>query len=312
MSRRLLLALLALAAASSACDRPRPALESVGRHTFPARAGKLVQIDARSLDTSITVAPGDEIAVALRLAPHVSSTAQQKRWLERHQPVFEDSPERLRVTVPSRLPSFSVGWSAPSGTLSVTVPPICQLEVNTTSGDVSLDGSPALAEVRIDTQSGDLTVHGGVARLLVESVSGDVTVLGPPLALLDVRTTSGDVLLRAGCERTLVESISGDFRLLGLTGGLSSTTTSGDLQASFTTLAPGEAITVTSVSGNVTLSLPEVPLSGQVQTVSGRIRSRFEGNWQRRHRTLLLPARPGAVQLAIATTSGDVVLSHRP
>ncbi len=313
MSRRSLLAVLALAAAGWSCDRPRPLSEAPGRHTFPARAGKLVEIQVRSLDVAVTVAESDEIAVELRLAPGVSSTARNRRWLERHRPVFDDSPERLRVSIPARVPSFSVGWSPPGGTLSVTLPPSCQLEVETTSGEVSLDGSAPLAgEVRIASHSGDLTVRGGAARLVVESVSGDVTILGPPLALLDVHTTSGDVLLRAGCARTLLESTSGDARLVRLTGELSATTTSGDLQASFAALGPGEAITVTSVSGNVTLALPDVPVSGQVQTVSGRIRSRFDGDWQRRHRALLLPSRPDAVQLRVATTSGDVVLSRRP
>lgn len=307
-----ILALVPLAAAILACDRPRSGGEWHERHTFPAAPNKLVRVQARSLDVVVGVADTPEIVAEVHLAARATSKAQATRWLARQQPRFDDTPDTLTVSVPRSRGVVFVGWASTRGTIALTIPPSCRLEVSTVSGDVTLRGDASLADkVRIETRSGDLDVRGGASAVVVESVSGDVEIGETRLALLDVRTTSGDVRLRSGCVRTLVETTSGDCRLEGLAGELSVVTTSGDVRAGLDTLAPANAVRVTSTSGNITLLLPDLPFSGVVRTTSGRIRSRFEGRWGRRQRELIFTAAEEAALLEVRSVSGDIVLHRR-
>lgn len=306
-----ILAVLPLAAALS-CERPRTASEVIEHHAFSATPGKLVRLEPRSLDVEVVVTDTPEIAVDVRLRARATSRSQAARWISRHRPQFADTPEALTVAVPRSSSVVFVGVASLNGTLVVTMPPSCGLEVHSSSGDVTLRGPARLAsEVRIETRSGDVEITGGARAVVAESTSGDVEIRGDRLDLLDVRTTSGDVTLRSGCVRTLVETTSGDVRLAGLTGELSSTTASGTVRASFDALAPGTTVRVETASGDITLVLPNLPLSGQVRTASGRIRSRFDGAWDRPHRALTLAAAEGAAQLAVRSRSGDIVLGKR-
>ncbi len=306
-----ILALLSSVLALS-CERPRAAKESHSQHTFPVHPGKLVRVEARSLDVDVRVANADVITAEVHLSARATSRSQAQRWLARHQPVFDDSADTLVVTVPRRSSTVFVGGAVTRGTVSLAVPPTCRLEVTTSSGDVTIAGEAVLAEeVRLATRSGDVAVFGGVRALVVESTSGDLEITGPPLDLVDVRTTSGDVALRAESRRTLADSTSGDLRLEALAGELSATTTSGDVRATFDALAPGHPVHVTTTSGNITLRLPPVPLRGEVRTTSGRISSRFDGTWERRRRLLTFHAAEEAVHLTVASVSGNIVLARR-
>lgn len=307
-----ILAALPLAVAVLACDRPRTGSELAEHHTFPASAGKLVRIESRSLDVEVVVAEAPEIAVDVRLEARATSRSQAARWVTRHRPRFDDTPETLTITLPRSGSVAFVGFAATNGSLVVTIPPSCRLEVNGSSGDVVLRGSARMAsEARIETSSGDVEISGGARAVVVESTSGDVEITGDRLDLADVRTTSGDVTLRAGCARTLVETASGDVRLAALAGELSVTTASGNVRASFDALTPGDSVRVDTASGDITLLLPNLPLAGKVRTASGHVRSRFDGTWDRPHRELTLAAAEGAVQLSVRSRSGTIVLGKR-
>lgn len=312
MAWKTLVAAVPLTLMALSCDRPRSAAESHQAHTFPAEDGKLVRIEPRSLDVVVNVADVGEITVTVDLEARASSAAHARRWLERHQPTFDDDAGKLAVRVPrDRGATVFVGWFHAKGALTFTIPASCRLEVKSSSGDVTIDGEAVLAkEARIETSSGDAEVRGGVRELIFHASSGDLEVADPLLALLDAQTSSGDVAVRSGCARTLVETSSGDVRLQGLTGELSVITGSGDVRSTFESLAAGTPVRVRTSSGDVNLFFPDVPLAGEVRTSSGHIRSRFDGTWDRRKRHLDLGTGTDAAALEIRTVSGEIVLSR--
>jgi phage baseplate assembly protein gpV len=280
-------------------------------HTFPSAPDKLVEVDLRSLDLTVRVAPADVISADVDLNVEASSHAAARRWLERNTPTFDDSTSTLEVRQRSHGPGLILfGFIRTRGTLRLTIPPTCRLEVHTGSGDVTIEGDAAVSgPVRIGTASGDVTVRGGVHEMVVRTASGDVRVSGAMLAGFEADTASGDVTLRSGSARTLVESSSGDVRLERLTGGLSVDTSSGDVAASWDALPAGERVRVHTSSGDVRLRLPEgTALSGEASTSSGSIHTDFPGSSQRRERRLTFHAAPPAVELDVNTSSGDVIL----
>jgi hypothetical protein len=289
--------------------------------TFPSAPGKLVVLDVRSLDAEVEVVEGGSIDVTVELQARSSSRAAAGRWVERNTPTLADAPTRLEITTPRRGSVSVIGFIETEGVLRVRVPAECRLEVRTASGDVALRGTVQMAApVRIDTTSGDVTVRGGARELLVDTSSGDVRVAGEALAVLEAETASGDVVLDAGAERVVVDTSSGESVLRKLRGNLSVSSQSGDVDARWLRLAAGNRVTVETSSGEVTLRLAAgVPVTGEVQSSSGRIESELPGEEDRRGRRFRLsaPATPteagpesagGAVELSVRTGSGNVQL----
>lgn len=312
MKRRALASVLPLLLVTLACERPRSAGGVHETHSFPATEGKLVRIEPRSLDVEVSVVPGTSIDVSVNLEARSSSRVQANRWVERNKPTFADSDARLEISVPRRAGvTFSVGWFSAKGTIAVSLPSSCRLEVVTSSGDVAIDGEQVLAgPVRIETSSGDIKVRGGASELLVRTSSGDIEIKDDALDLLDIETSSGDVDLRSSAKRALVESSSGTVRLRGLGGELSVRTSSGDVHAAWDAGETSFPVNVRTNSGEVWLALPDdIAPTGNVHTTSGHIRSRFDGTWDRRKRHLELPPGGPGPKLDVRTTSGDVTLS---
>lgn len=309
MRRTLLILVLTLLV--TGCRPPdRTPLAHHESRSFAASTGKLVRCDLRSLDLEVVVKEGDAITADVNLEASASSSAFARRWIENHTPSFADSGDTLEIKVPSRhRSSLIVGYIRTEGSIVLTVPPRCRLEVASSSGDITFEGrAPLSAPIRLTTSSGDVEISGGVADLIMHTSSGELEVSREALASLEFESSSGDVRVRSGCGRILVDTTSGEIRLHDLTGGLSVDTTSGDLVASWLS-TPAGAVRVRSTSGDVDLELPaDTELRGDVTTSSGELRSDFPATSDRRGRRLTLGGGAGAVDLEIRTTSGDVNL----
>ena len=312
MNWRTLASLSPLLLLALACERPRSAGSFHEGHSFPTTEGKLVRIEARSLDVEVSVVPSSSIEVSVELEARSSSRVQANRWVERHKPTFDDSDAKLEINVPRRAGvTFQVGWFSSQGKIAVSLPPSCRLEVVTSSGDITLDGQQALSgPVRVDTSSGEIKVRGGASELLAHSSSGDIEIRDAALDLLDADTSSGAVELHSSAKRALVETSSGSVRLQGLTGEISVRTTSGDVHATWESAEGSFPARVRTHSGEVWLAFPgSTAPTGQVRTSTGHIRSRFEGSWDHRRRQLELFPGASGVHLDVQTTSGAVTLS---
>jgi hypothetical protein len=195
----------------------------------------------------------------------------------------------LTVTVPGGCP-VQVGLVKASATVSGIA---ARVTAKSVSGDLTLDG--VTGNIDAKTVSGDLEARGIDGKIAFNSVSGDLTLASSAVGQLDARTVSGrvtaDIDLRdSGGLR--VSTISGDVavRLPACASArVDLRSTSGRVHSEFdgmsaapgpgptvisATIGSGSAnLSVTSVTGNVTLlTRPEPQAPGQTagQATPGR------------------------------------------
>jgi DUF4097 and DUF4098 domain-containing protein YvlB len=136
----------------------------------------------------------------------------------------------LRLRIPEKA---SIEAESVSADISVSGSSGDSITLNTVSGDLELEASPA--RIELASVSGDIELDGQVMRTAVESVSGDITVVGVA-GETNVSTVSGDVSLEAGdISRGRFESVSGELTLeLAIEDGgrLNCDSMSGDLNLS--------------------------------------------------------------------------------
>ncbi|MFC5570319.1 DUF4097 domain-containing protein [Lysobacter yangpyeongensis] len=148
--------------------------------------------------------------------------------------------------------------------LRLMVPLQADLDIDGVSADIDVSGI-ASGELAIDSVSGDITVVGAPREATIDSVSGDLKlILNSPK--VNTESVSGDIDLRGRLSGEVhVETVSGDIDVAGHQSALrklTGNTVSGDLGVS-TALEPGGRISLDSVSGNLTLRMPS-NLSAQV------------------------------------------------
>jgi hypothetical protein len=192
---------------------------------------------------------------------------------------------------------------------------------------------PATAQVQIETTSGDITVQdiagksGVVPGMVLHSVSGDVTASGAENGLT-INTTNGDIDLERINNGLNVTTVNGDMSLKGVSGALKLQSTNGDIsvhdadarQLNISTtnggidfsgsLASGSQNHVEAVNGDVTLSLPQdSSFRLQATTVRGDLSldDSFQAQRSQDTRTALdATVGSGAASLNVQTVGGDI------
>lgn len=138
-----------------------------------------------------------------------------------------------------------------------------EVEMQSVSGDVALNGGGASGNAQIKSVSGDVSIKAFAGSLDAASVSGDVIANMDHLRDVHLRSTSGDVLARGSLDagaRIEAESVSGDVKLeLPASGGFVSDieTFSGDIGGCFSKQVtrasehgPGKRLYVTEGKGD--------------------------------------------------------------
>jgi len=155
------------------------------------------------------------------------------------------------------------------------------ISVNTTSGDVELDGRCLdIDQLSVHTMSGDARLAlGSCKELRFHSASGDLELdLKDVCADLQAETISGDISLQGQVENALLKSASGDIELDGLTAQFRSATVSGDVRVEASQLP--QVMELSSKSGDVEARIPdEGPFSVRMKTISGEISCAFHVNY---------------------------------
>lgn len=178
------------------------------------------------------------------------------------------------------------------------------LTAGSTSGDIRAAGLSCGA-LDLASTSGDISLSGRAESVTAASTSGDVNLDGMQASSgIQVGTASGDIRGNGvDCSLLTVSSTSGDIRMEGRFTGIQLGTTSGD--ASLTTSAALESLSSDSVSGTVTVSMPDnggFDLS--FQKVSGRFHCDFpttESGGRYRYQN-------GGASFSAHTVSGDFYL----
>ncbi|MDR7099960.1 DUF4097 and DUF4098 domain-containing protein YvlB [Lysobacter niabensis] len=160
---------------------------------------------------------------------------------------------------------FSGSDKSEPSELRLMVPLQADLDIDAVSADVDVNGM-ASNELAIDSVSGDVSVVGAPREATIDSVSGDLKlILNSPK--VSTESVSGDIDLRGRLsDEVHVETVSGDIDVSGHQSSVrkfSGNTVSGDMRID-TALTAGGRIGLESVSGNLTLRVP-ANLSAQVR-----------------------------------------------
>ncbi len=201
-----------------------------------------------------------------------------------------------------------------SADVDITVPVGTSVEIQSTAGDVLVEGTRA--PVSVESASGDILVREATGRVRLISASGDVSVEQSETESIDMQTQSGDIHCESctctGTEGLRARTASGDLVARQLTAKqVSLTSASGDIRLEFGTAFSGEAHLQTA-SGDVTVGLPHgsactirvISTDGEVQNHLGIALTRNErGEWEG---TFGASAEMGT--LVARTIRGDVIL----
>ncbi len=255
---------------------PMPTSDSV--RELPLGPDGDVEILLPSGDIHLRGVAGDRVAVRARGGRDIDEEV-----------AIDASPGRVRirdVETGYRLGPLRVRAHR-AASLDIDIPRDARVSLRTLSGDVEATG--IAADSRWATTSGDLRLAVDGGAVVIESMSGDVTLTATAAIGITARSVSGNLRLRAPLiERLLASTTSGDVRIEASLGAAGSHD-------------------VSSVSGDVELATSS-PVRLETRTIAGDIRGSgahtAEGGGGRR--TLVIGN--GTVRVAIRTTSGDIRL----
>lgn len=146
--------------------------------------------------------------------------------------------------------------------------------LKTVSGDMELD-SLEVQRLETETTSGDLELTGVKAqRLEVTTTSGDLSLANSDCDELIFHSASGDLDGTDVTAAVLVETISGDVTLSGYIRALKADSASGDLELRTDTLP--ETLELSTKSGDCSVCIPDSDgFVFRFSTVSGELSSHF-------------------------------------
>lgn len=187
-----------------------------------------------------------------------------------------------------------VGNHKASAVVSVSVPDACPVELGVVSADAVVSGISA--DTKVKSVSGNVTLDGLNADISAQTVSGDLETRHLE-GKLRFTTVSGDLTVVDGSSSQVkAETVSGDLTL--------------DLD-----VPPGARLDLSSVSGDVTVRLPEsASLQVEAKTMSGSLDSAFSGvtrDSKPGRSTLRGSVGSGDGFLQAKTVSGDITLLRR-
>ncbi|HSN53197.1 MAG TPA: DUF4097 family beta strand repeat-containing protein [Candidatus Sulfomarinibacteraceae bacterium] len=276
-------------------------------HSFAARPGQTVVVDVSVHRVEVRVRPSDTVHAAVDISVGGSSR-KAERLIEVLRPVFEDRGDDLIIR---SVRSGGWGWYSGSirGEVTITMPPNLDLQVDSSSGSILVDGDLGSGSVVCDASSGSVTVRGAMRNLHVETSSGSIRAeVDRPLESFTADASSGSIRLDGGARTAAVETSSGGITLANLLGDAQMSASSGGIEARWDAIPPGATITASASSGGVELRLPAgTDLDGVAETSSGSIRSDFPGTYD--HDEIRFAGGPDAVRVGVDTSSGNVSLS---
>ena len=203
----------------------------------------------------------------------------------------------LDITIPMK--SWErVGLQNSSGDIFVGAGLMCEaLYLHTKSGDVTLEGgTPGIVaqKMAVRTMSGDVNASGLVGSLYANSTSGDVTVEACDLQTCGAISCSGDIYVECKTKELNCSSTSGDVEITFTDftpDSIKAATTSGDIRLE---LCGGEGFTLgyRTISGDVSYDLSDLDQWREQRETS------------KKGAILYRSGEPAKVQLS--TVSGDI------
>jgi DUF4097 and DUF4098 domain-containing protein YvlB len=265
--------------------------------TIAATANGQVQISSIAGSIKVTAWNRNEIHVTGTLSRDAEQLAVEKTG----------GGVSIRVVLPQR--TFG---NIEGSHLVIQLPAASQLEVHTVSAGIEAGGLNG--PVRLESVSGNVALVSKSAKIYAKAISGDVGVTGSaPDAQIAAHSISGKLRIENVNGNLRAGSTSGSIQLTGenTLQGAKLDTTSGDIRFDASLASDGD-YEFHSVSGNVVLSLPQVPAARfDVSSFSGDIDANFGPKPQRTSefgpgKEWHYQSGSGKADLRIRTLSGDI------
>jgi len=223
--------------------------------TRPLDADGIVEISNISGDVTVVGWSGESVVITGTLEQGVKN-------LE-----ISSGGHRLRIEVEQQRRTRT----SSDADLTIKMPSTANLEVETVSADISVDG--IAGDLELESVSGKVEVTGKARSLEASSVSGDVVVVSAA-GRSDLESVSGDVIVRDGGGRIDAESVSGNIEIEGgALDLLDGETVSGSIACRARPTDTGRFAFET-MSGTIDLFVsPDWSASYYVETYSGSIRN---------------------------------------
>jgi hypothetical protein len=279
---------LALAVATQAADR------TVDQNR-PLAADGRVEISNISGEVKVIGWTGDGVNISGRLEDGVSD-------LE-----ISSSGNRLQIEVDLERRSRNNG----SAYLTIKMPVTADLEVETVSANISVDG--VTGEVSLESVSGRVEVSGQSDSLEAASISGDVRVTSIA-GRSDLESVSGNIIVRHATGRLDAEVVSGNIEIeSGMLASLTAESVSGSV---FCAAQPTESgrFSLETMSGTTELVVAsDIDASFIIETYSGSIRNDIGPEPTRIDKygpgkELIFTSGAGSARISIESFSGSVKL----
>ena len=254
---------------------------------------------------------GQEGATQMRVhaegAIRAEGTPQAEQSAGAWAPVIEQRADVVFVRL-ARVGKFA------SADVDITVPTGVSVEIQSTAGDVMVEGSRA--PVSVESASGDIVAREVAGKVRLISASGDITLERSETDSVHLEAQSGDIRCVActcsGAEGLRARTASGDMTVQQLRAQqVNLASASGDIRLEFSEPFSGEA-NLQTASGDVMIGLPQgsactvrvISTDGEVQNQLGITLTRNErGEWEG---TLGAGGEGGT--LVARTIRGDVIL----
>ena len=245
--------------------------------------------------------------------PEVRIQGQLGEGVERLEIEGDRRSLEVRVKYPNRVGVWGGRDRSEPSELRLMVPLQALLEVDGVAARIDVQGI-ASRELSIDSVSGDVTVVGAPRQADIETVSGDqaLTLNSPDV---DADSVSGDIQLTGRLDGEVsVETVSGSARVEVIESRLrefSGATVSGDVRVT-AALAAGAEVSMESVSGDLELRLPrDTSASVRAESFSGSLSAPGADIQRPRHgpgASLSHRYGNGDAEIDIETFSGDATL----
>lgn len=263
---------------------------------FPAAGLREISIKLDADD--VTIKDSDEPDVVVKWEAEDEDAIQPNMVCENHKltinrnnpdvfktffSVFKKEGGKVTVRVPRGYAAdYEIGTT--SGDIKLYAIDVDRVKVNTTSGSVRIEPDPGIRakEISVTSISGDATVSACAGDVSVTTVSGKQFV-SCDANRASVSVVSGKAHVEGACEEWEINSVSGGVELI-------------------CTVAPTNRIQLSTVSGNVRVTLPS-DIRGFVadmSSMSGRIVNEFGPN---RYGTCALP-------IHMDTMSGKLMITR--
>lgn len=291
-----------------------PAAQRAVEERRPAAPDAVVEVSNLAGSVQVTGWQRDEVEVTGTLGEGV----------ERLDVTGDEGHIRIEVVLPERAWRGRFGKDLGDAHLTIRMPRLGELEVETVSADIAVSGLTGRAE--LESVSGAIRVEGAPEEVEAQSVSGSVDVaLSEITRRTSARSVSGSVAIRGARGTVEASTVSGTVEVAGdgavqvagrgpQRANLESVSGTLRYEAGF---APGGSYQLKSFSGSVRVAIPEAAAARvQVTTFSGEIDSDFGQEPRRtsRHapgKELTFTLGGGGAQVKIESFSGRIEIRRR-